>query len=241
MIDTVLLDAGGVILDETEFERVRAEVAVVILAPVVPGYDGRSYWTDIREAVACYSPSVYRYVIWKRCGCDLVAFDALWTEYMALWRKRDPGCMLMPGIGPALRDLATDYALVIAGQYGSRLMNLLEAHDLAGCLSTKITQDDFSITKPDPRYYEQILQRAGRFAERSIMVGDRIDKDVIPAKAVGMRTIRVRVGIHASQEPRTPDERPDIEVASVADLPEAVRRLSKEDQMHAAFEAGNSQ
>ncbi|MEI8405697.1 MAG: HAD family hydrolase, partial [Actinomycetes bacterium] len=72
-----------------------------------------------------------------------------------------------------------------------RLLDLLEQHDLVTYLSSNLTQDDFAITKPDPRYYEQILARSGRAAERSVMVGDRIDDDVIPAKAVGMRTIRV--------------------------------------------------
>lgn len=226
MIDTVLLDAGGVILDESEFERVRAEVAIEILAPIVPGYDLDSYWNDVREAVGCHVPSVYRYVIWKQCGHDLTAFDDLWTRYGSLWKERDPGLTLMPRIGSVLKDLASDFGLVIAGQYGRRLLDLLEFHDLLGCFSTLLTQDDFSITKPDPRYYEQILAKAGRVAERSVMIGDRIDKDVVPAKAVGMRTIRVRVGIHATQEPRTPDEVPDAEVSSVTELPDAVRRTA---------------
>lgn len=229
MIDTILLDAGGVILDETEFERARAEAAVEILTTVVPGYDPDSYWADVREAVDCYVPSVLWYVIWKRCGHDHLAFDRLRASYKALWKERDPGLTVMPGMGPVLKDLASNFSLVIAGQYGRRLLDLLEFHGLLRCFSTLLTQDDFTITKPDPRYYEQVLTKAGRFAERSIMIGDRIDKDVIPAKAVGMRTIRVRVGIHSTQEPRTPEEMPDVEVQTVADLPAAVRRLAERD------------
>lgn len=227
MIDTILLDAGGVILDETEFERARAEVAVEILAPVAPGYNVETYWADVREAVDCYVPSVLRYVVWKCCGHDRAAFDKLWASYKTLWRVRDPGLTLMPEIGPVLKNLTPEYCLVIAGQYGRRLLDLLGEHGLLDCFPTHITQDDFSITKPDPRYYEQILARAGRVAERSIMIGDRIDNDVIPAKAAGMRTVRVRIGIHSAQEPRTPDEIPDTEVSSVAELPEAVRHLAE--------------
>jgi ribonucleotide monophosphatase NagD (HAD superfamily) len=54
------------------------------------------------------------------------------------------------------------------------------------------------------------------------MVGDRIDKDVIPAKQVGMRTIVVRVGLHRHQQPRIPFEIPDRELNSVVGLAEAV-------------------
>jgi ribonucleotide monophosphatase NagD (HAD superfamily) len=31
------------------------------------------------------------------------------------------------------------------------------------------------------------------------MIGDRIDKDVIPAKLTGMKTVRVKVGLHKTQ------------------------------------------
>jgi len=225
-LDTILLDAGGVLLDESEFEQARAEAAVETLSKVAPGYNLDAYWADVREAVERYAPSVYRYVIWKHSGRDRVVFDRLWAEYKALWRAREPGLRLMPGIGEILRELSPDYHLVIAGQYGAALTQLLDEHGLLELFGSTLTQDDFGITKPDPRYYEQILARSGRLAERSIMIGDRIDKDVIPAKAVGMRTIRVRLGVYASQEPRSPNEAPDVEIESVGEIPDAVRRLS---------------
>ena len=51
------------------------------------------------------------------------------------------------------------------------------------------------------------------------MVGDRVDKDIIPAKAIGMKTIRLVTGIHAKQEPRTPEEAPDAQITSIEELP----------------------
>ena len=226
MIDTVLLDAGGVLLDESEFERVRGEVAVEVLARRVPGYDMERYWADVEAAVDCYAPSVYRYVVWKYSDHDLATYDTLWSLYKTVWKERDPGLTLMPGIGPVLADVAADFHVIIAGQYGRTLLDVLAVNDLLGYFSSRLTQADFSITKPDPRYYEQILSRTGRKAERTIMVGDRIDKDVVPAKAVGMRTVRVRTGIHAAQEARTPFELPDIEISTVSELPHAIRSLA---------------
>ena len=60
-----------------------------------------------------------------------------------------------------------------------------------------------------------------------IMAGDRIDKDVIPAKQLGMKTIRVRVGLHKGQQPRTPDEIPDAELAGVAGPAAAARHIAE--------------
>jgi len=59
------------------------------------------------------------------------------------------------------------------------------------------------ITKPDPRYYEQIAQLLGVNPHQCIMVGDRIDKNIIPVKQVGMKTIWTRVGLHKNQVLKT--------------------------------------
>ena len=58
------------------------------------------------------------------------------------------------------------------------------------------------------------------------MVGDRIDKDIIPAKQVGMKTILIRVGLHKNQRPRIPDELPDLELPNIVGLASAVDRLA---------------
>ena len=57
------------------------------------------------------------------------------------------------------------------------------------------------------------------------MVGDRIDNDVVPAKRLGMRTVLFRTGRHRAQQPRSWEEKPDVEVYDVAGLECAIVRL----------------
>ena len=45
------------------------------------------------------------------------------------------------------------------------------------------------IAKPDKRIFEIALNRANCEPAQSIMIGDRIDNDIVPAKKLGMRTI----------------------------------------------------
>jgi putative hydrolase of the HAD superfamily len=59
-----------------------------------------------------------------------------------------------------------------------------------------------------------------------LMIGDRIDNDIVPARLLGMRTIRFRCGRHAAQEPRSWNELPDAEVTTVDDLVAAIDRLA---------------
>src|SRR6478752_1631987 len=55
-----------------------------------------------------------------------------------------------------------------------------------------------------------------------IFVGDRLDKDIAPAKARGMATIQFRSGRYRRQRPRTAAETPDAVVTDVGELEAAI-------------------
>ena len=219
----VLLDAGGVLLDERAMEASRARATARTLASYVDGYSVDRYWADIEEAVRAFTPDTYLYVFWKHLQPDRQAYDAAYGAFLRDWRP--PPLELMPGIGEELRELAATYQVGIAGQYGKEILDLLERERLLDCLAWRFTQDDFKLTKPDPRYLLQIAGACGISPTECVMVGDRIDKDVVPAKQVGMRTVRIRVGLHRNQRPRIPSEIPDIELEDVVGLADAVRAL----------------
>jgi putative hydrolase of the HAD superfamily len=106
------------------------------------------------------------------------------------------------------------------------LLDLLEQNSLLDCFTHRLTQDDFSTTKPDIRFYDQMLKASGVEPQQCIMVGDRIDKDVIPAKLLGMKTILIRVGLHRNQQPRIPFELPDAELESLVGLAETISKIA---------------
>jgi len=228
-LDVVLMDAGGVVLDETAHEEAWAEAIARTLAPVVPGYDQERYRSDAAEAVRIYVPRVYRYAIWKHVRPDAARAGALFAEARRIQRELRPPLRLMDGIGDEMRRLAGRFRVGLAGQYGAEILSLLARHDLLDALAWRFTQDDFDVTKPDPRFYERIAAAAGVRCAECVMVGDRIDKDVIPARVVGMRTVRVRLGLHREQEPRLPEEIPDVELPSVRGLAAAIEALAAAD------------
>lgn len=225
---TILLDAGGVILDETEHEEIRAEIAVEILSAIKTEYSKTAYYLDVEEAVRCFCPSVYQYVFWKVVENDRSLFDKLYASYLDEWQQRKPPLELTLGFETELREISSNFKVGIAGQYGVELLKLLEERSILDCFTYRLTQDDFSVTKPDLRFYEQIVEACGVDPKQCIMVGDRIDKDVIPAKLLGMKTILVRVGLHKNQMPRIPFEVPDAELNGVSGLAEAVLKVAME-------------
>lgn len=59
---------------------------------------------------------------------------------------------------------------------------------------------------------------AGCRPEHAVMIGDRLDNDVRPAKAPGMKTIRVRRGTAAHAAPSCDEEMPDHTVDDLSKL-----------------------
>jgi HAD superfamily hydrolase (TIGR01549 family) len=178
--------------------------------------------------VRCFCPSVYQYVFWKAVENDRSLFDKLYASYLNEWQKRKPLLKLTSGFETEVKAISKNFKIGIAGQYGQELLKLLEERSILDCFTHRLTQDDFSVTKPDLRYYEQIVKACGVDPKQCIMVGDRIDKDVIPAKLLGMRTILIRTGLHKNQKPRIPFEVPDTELNGVPGLAKAVLKVAVE-------------
>ena len=216
------------ILDESEHEEARARLAVEVLSPVVRGYSVSQYWSDVEEAVTVLCPSAYQYVFWKYLKNDRSQFDKLFGSFKEKWKQRRSPLKLNSGLEKEVKAISQNFNIGIAGQYGKDVLELLEKHSLLDCFAYRFTQDDFSITKPDPRYYEQILKKCGVAPDECIMVGDRIDKDVIPARQLGMKSILVRTGLYKNQQPRIPFEIPDAELNSIKGLAETLLKLAKE-------------
>jgi putative hydrolase of the HAD superfamily len=225
-ITTILLDAGGVILDESGHEEVRAKIIVDILSPIVPGYSIGSYFSDVEEAVASFCPRTYEFVFWKHLKDDLSIYKKLYESYLFRWEKQKPPLKLSYGLEKELREICREFKIGIAGQYGQEILAFLEQQAILDCFIYRLTQDDFPITKPDPRYFLQITEAFGVDPEECIMVGDRIDNDIIPAKQLGMKTVLIRVGLHKNQQPRIPFEVPDLELNGITGMTKAVRTLA---------------
>ena len=88
--------------------------------------------------------------------------------------------------------------------------------------------EEVGAAKPDHRLFEAALTEAKCTASDAIMVGDRLDNDIGPAKAIGFRTVRIRSGVFAHQEPHRPEEHPDEEVTVLREVPGALERMIRD-------------
>jgi NagD protein len=84
----------------------------------------------------------------------------------------------------------------------------------------------YFIGKPNPLMMRAALNRIEAHSESTVMVGDRMDTDVISGIEAGMRTVLVLTGSTKEEQVTTFPYRPTRIVNSIADLVDSVGELS---------------
>ena len=216
MIKAIYLDAGGVIIDESQFENSKAEMITRILNKHIE-YTITDYWRDTEEAVYRFVSSTYEYVFCKNIK-DIDICKMRYKEFKTEWRNSGWQYKTMEYLENMLQVLSEKYMIGILGQYDETLKEFLKSKQLDKYFSFMETQEKYSITKPDPRYYIEVLKVAKLNPSDCLMIGDRIDKDIYPANVIGMKNIRIRTGLHRNQDPRIFIEIPNYTIKTLKEV-----------------------
>ena len=79
--------------------------------------------------------------------------------------------------------------------------------------------DEIGAVKPDPDFFLQALALMGNPEPAHVAyVGDRVDNDVMPAMAAGLRAVWIRRGPWGLIQAPPPDKQPALTVGSLAEL-----------------------
>lgn len=204
--DTVVFDVGEVLIDETRVWAIWAELVgvspltfgAVLGAAVLQG-------EHVDAVFAHVAPNV-----------DWAELEDEHERRYGGFREED----LYPDVRPCLTELrAAGFTVVIAGNQPARRTAQLAALDLgvAACR----TSEELGVSKPDAAFFTRVLELTGHEdPSRVLYVGDRVDNDVLPAAAVGIRTCWLRRGPWGQLQD-LPDEagEPDLVLEGLGELP----------------------
>lgn len=118
----------------------------------------------------------------------------------------------------ALRKLGYRLGVIANQQPGAR--ERLAAWGLLGFFDLVASSAELGLSKPDPAIFRWALEQAGCAPEAAVMVGDRINNDIAPAKRLGMRTVRILRGPASRSVPHCRQERADWTVSELTELTE---------------------
>jgi len=131
---------------------------------------------------------------------------------------------LYPDVIPCLQELrSAGYRTGVAGNHFADFAETLRATNLP--IDFVGSSEEWGVQKPSPEFFARMVDISGVRPQEIAYVGDRVDNDVLPAKAAGMVSVFLRRGpwglIHAR---RAEAERADIRIDTLAELRGALEK-----------------
>lgn len=111
-----------------------------------------------------------------------------------------------------------DYNIGIIANQSLGTESRLDGWGLMKYIKLVVASAEEGVAKPDKEIFIRALHRAGCISHNAVMVGDRIDNDIEPAKKLGMKTIWVKQGFAIYQSPINELQKADYEVDNLLDI-----------------------
>ena len=132
------------------------------------------------------------------------------------WNSDDE--FVYPETENCLSELSKHYKIGIIANQNLGSEERLEKLGLLKHIDLVIASAEEGVAKPDLRIFQIALARADCKPEEAIMVGDRIDNDIIPANKIGMTTVWIKHGFGGYAELKEIEEHPDYTINNLNDL-----------------------
>lgn len=132
------------------------------------------------------------------------------------WRFEDE--ILYRDAEECLKRLCGKYKIGVIANQSFGTEKRLEKMGIRKYIDLVIASAEEGVAKPDKRIFEIALSRADCKPEQSVMIGDRIDNDIVPAKAMGMHTIWIKQGFGQYWSITNDGEKADYEVESLMEI-----------------------
>ena len=122
------------------------------------------------------------------------------------------------GAEETLRKLSSRYRIGVIANQPAGTEERLVKWGLMPFISICLSSTEVGLEKPDPAIFQLALSQSGCEPEQAVMIGDRLDNDIRPARLLGWKTIRIAQGFARFQSPRDGMDEADITLANLKGL-----------------------
>ena len=194
----IFFDLGATLVDESDVYKSRCEYAIRQM-----NIDPAEFMNRVYEE-AKISPTPIRTAA-KVYGVGLPEWDSSLEK-------------LYEGAFDIVSYLYGKYKLGIIANQSLGTQERIDNWGIGKFFDVVMASAEAGCAKPDLKIFSMALDKAGCKPADAIMVGDRLDNDIIPAKKLGMKTIWVRQGYAIYQSIDDESKRPDHIVDSINEL-----------------------
>ncbi|MEX2275887.1 MAG: HAD family hydrolase [Actinomycetota bacterium] len=217
-LEVVFFDIGGVLYSDTVYRRALLRGLHDLGADVTQ----EDFDAEYERLRAAQSASFRRSIAAEFLGPhpDIDAFQRETAKYWAY-----PPDALESDVRSCLAALEGRYRLGIVANQPSHVRAAMERDGIADAFELWGVSDDLGIEKPDPRIFADALASAKVAAQRTMMVGDRLDYDVRPARDAGMHTTWLLRGEAPADPTLEQLAVPEKSIRSLSELPAVLEAM----------------
>ncbi|WCT56058.1 pyrophosphatase PpaX [Paenibacillus kyungheensis] len=190
MIDTVLLDLDGTIVDTNE----------LIIASFINTLESNGLAPLTREQIIPHMGLTLEQQLRAFSGVDdVTSYVTAYREYSAI--HHDTMVAPFPEVTEVLTRLQAEGIKlgVVTTKIRPNTLKVLEMFQLDQFMEVIITQDDVEHTKPHPQPIERAMEALGSSPEHTLMVGDS-PADLQAASAAGVMSAAVAWSLKGEEE-----------------------------------------
>lgn len=203
-IQSIFFDIGYTLVNEDDVWLARCKEQAATKQAQLLGITADMLWEDVTNASVTFQ-SQWNSVIQKYGFTQSAKYQ---SELETLY---DDAKIV-------LEKLSQHFRLGIIANQSGNLSDRLRNWNIDKYFSTIISSADYGISKPDERLFFEALQKSGCEACNAVMVGDRLDNDILPANKLGFQTVRIKQGFAKEQIPPSVQHQPTYEVNNLTEL-----------------------
>lgn len=197
-IKWLFFDLGSTLIDETDVYKSRCDFAIK-----AKNLDCDEFMSMVYEKTKTSGTAIKD--VAKIYGITLPEWDnsleRLYPETMSI-----------------LKELSKKYKLGIIANQAMGTQQRINDWNIGEYFDVVIASAEVGCSKPDLRIFNLALEQAGCKPEETVMIGDRLDNDIIPAKQIGMKTVWVVQGFAKFKSIDNEIEQPDYTIESIGEI-----------------------
>lgn len=197
-IKWLFFDLGSTLIDESEVYKTRCDYVIK-----QKGIQYEEFMAKVYEA-AKTSPTAIKSAA-QYYGVILPEWDNRLEKLYA-------------GTKTVLEALSGKYRLGIIANQLLGTQERIDNWGIGNYFEVVIASAEAGYAKPDLEIFNLALEKAGCEPYEAIMIGDRLENDIVPAKLLGMKTVWVRQGFAKYQSINSESERPNYIIDDIDDI-----------------------
>ncbi len=221
-IHWLFFDVGGTIFDEESVYRMHEDLILGLLNKNGCNVGEREFRNAAKDARKHYLPRYVNHLIWIFTEHEKL-YESISLEFERTVNKMPYSTFrehvqLIPGVKDLLLELRQHYMLGIIGNQPAAVRKRLEEERLTGLFPVQAISAEMGLRKPDLRFFLAALAMGQCQPNEAVMIGDRLDNDIYPARSLGMTTVRLKIGPHRHQPVLSPEYLPHYTCTSIKGL-----------------------